>query len=232
MTPARFAHLRLVCLNIDGVLLPDSFSPVIHRLLARHGVAYTSELERLILSQPRNVAGSILASATRQPWTWQEAVEAYFVERKAYLAESPIIASDGIGPLLELLRGKGATLICYGGLDRAHFDEHLAEYAHFFASPGYISTNDVRPGIEEIVAGSFGYRFDEALFVDDVNRFAEFARHFGVAFIGMPSPFEHSFQREHMLLTGVRHLVGGLDEITDPLLDRLDAEAAAGAVWR
>ena len=232
MAPARFAHLRLVCLNIDGVLLPDSFSPVIHRLLTRHGVAYTAELERLILSQPRNVAGAILASATRQPWTWQEAVEAYFVERKAYLAESPITVRDGIGHLLELLRAKGATLVCYGGLDRGHFDEHLAGYAHHFAAPGYISTDDVRPGIKEIVADHFGHRFDEALFVDDVNRFAEFAKHYGVAFIGMPSSFEHSFQREHMRLTGVRHLVRGLDEITDPLLDRLDAEAAAGVVWR
>jgi hypothetical protein len=231
MAPAPFAHLRLVCLNIDGVLLPDSFTPIIHRFLTKHGVDYTSELERLILSQPRMVAGSILASATRQPWTWQEAVEAYFVERTAYLDEHPITVSDGIEELLVLLRDKGATVICYGGLDRTHFDEHLGAYANFFAAPGYISTNDVRPGIKEILTEHLSYRFDEALFVDDVNRFAEFAKHHAVGFIGMPSSFEHSYQREHMRLTGVRHLVGGLDEITDPLLDRLDAEAAAGTVW-
>ncbi len=232
MAPTPFAHLRVVCLNIDGVLLPDSFTPVIHRFLAKHGVAYTSELERLILSQPRQVAGSILASATSQPWSWQEAVAAYFVERTAYLEQHPITLSTGIGDLLELLRDKGATLVCYGGLDRAHFDEHLGAYANFFAGPGYVSTNDVRPGIEEILTRHFDYRYDEALFVDDVNRFAEFAKHYGVGFVGMPSSFEHSFQREHMRLTGVRHIVSGLDEITDPLLDQLDEEAAAGTVWK
>lgn len=232
MAPAPFEHLRLVCLNIDGVLLPDSFSPIIHRFLAKHGVAYTSELERLILSQPRMVAGSILASAIRKPWSWQQAVAEYFVERKAYLAEHPIEVSEGVEDLLELLTAKGATLICYGGLDRGHFDEFLGGFARYFAEPGYISTDDVRPGIEQIVTHHFGYRYDQALFVDDVNRFAEFAKHHGVAFIGMPSPFEHSYQREHMRLTGVRHLVGGLPEITDELLDQVDREAAAGTVWR
>jgi phosphoglycolate phosphatase-like HAD superfamily hydrolase len=227
MATAPFAHLRLVCLNIDGVLLPDSFSPVIHRVLTKHGVEYTSELERLILSQPRMVAGSILASATRQPWTWQEAVDEYFVERAAYLADHPIAVSPGLDGLLDRLAPKGTPLVCYGGLDQAHFDEHLGAYAGRFTE--YISTNDVRPGIKEIV-GRFGLRYDQVLFVDDVNRFAEFAKHLGVAFTGMPSPF--GFQREHMGLTGVRHIVGGLDEITGELLDRLDAESAAGVVWQ
>lgn len=231
MAAARFAHLKLVCLNIDGVLLPDSFTPVIHRLLAKHGVEYTGELERLILSQPRLVAGSILASATRQPWTWQEAVAAYFVERTAYLAEHPITVANGARELLELLRRKEARVICYGGLDRAHFDAHLGDLAGYFAAPEYLSTDEIRPGIREIV-DRFGCRYDEALFVDDVNRFAEFAKHYGVAFAGLPSDYPHSFQREHMKLTGVRHLVGGLTEITDDLLDRLDAESAAGTVWR
>lgn len=231
MAPARFAHLKLVCLNIDGVLLPDSFTPVIHRLLTKHGVAYTGELERLILSQPRQVAGAILASATRQPWTWQEAVAAYFVERTAYLTEHPITVATGARELLELLRAKGTRVICYGGLDRSHFDRHLGGLAEYFTAPGYISTDEIRPGIREIV-DRFGCRFDQALFVDDVNRFAEFAKHHGVAFIGLPSDYPHSFQREHMALTGVRHLVGGLPEITDESLDRVDAEAAAGTVWR
>ena len=226
----RFQHLKLVCLNLDGVLLPDTFSPVIHRLLTNHGVAYTSELERLMLSQPREVAGAIMASAARRPWTWQQAVAAFFAERERYLADNPMTLSKGAGELIDLLSETGATLICYGGMDRTEFDRFLGPWRHQFAAPQYISTNDFRPGIREIV-GYYGAAPDETLFVDDVNRFAEFAKDVGVAFIGMPNDHPHSFQREHMVETGVRHLVWSLPDIDEALLGQVDREASTGMVW-
>ncbi|GGS57325.1 hypothetical protein GCM10010171_60330 [Actinokineospora fastidiosa] len=227
----RFQQLKLVCLNLDGVLLPDTFSPVIHRLLTAHGVEYTADLERLILSQPREVAGAILASAVRRPWTWRQAVEAFFAERERYLADHPMVLAKGAGELIDLLREKGATLICYGGMDRAAFDDFLGPWRDRFAQPEYISTNDFRPGIAEIV-DYYGVTPGQALFVDDVNRFAEFAKDIGVGFIGLPNDHPHSFQREHMVETGVRHLVWSLPDIDEALLDLLDAEASAGAVWQ
>ncbi|MGW5051268.1 hypothetical protein [Actinokineospora sp. NPDC004072] len=221
----------MACLNLDGVLLPDTFSPVIHRLLAAHGVAYTGELERLILSQPREVAGAILASAARRPWTWQQAVAAFFDERERYLADNPMRLRKGAGELIDLLREKGATLICYGGMDRTAFDEFLGPWRDRFAQPEYISTNDFRPGITEIL-DYYGVEPEQALFVDDVNRFAEFAKFHGAGFIGLPADHPHSFQREHMVETGVRHLVWSLPDIDETLLDQLDAEASAGVVWQ
>lgn len=228
---SRFHQLELVCLNLDGVLLPDTFSPVIYRWLVRHGVEYTSMLERLILSQPRMVSGSIMASAAGLPWTWEQVVEDYLAERDRYLAEHPIALAPGTAELLTLLRDKGATVVCYGGLGRDNFDTFLGEYRHLFAEPEYIATDAIRPGIKEIVTEYFHSGYDRALFVDDVNRFAEFARHLGVAFIGMPSGFEHGFQREQMQRTGVRHIVGSVREIDDELLDRVDWAAATGKLW-
>ncbi|MGQ0838763.1 hypothetical protein [Actinokineospora sp.] len=226
----RFQQLKLVCLNLDGVLLPDTFSPVIHRVLTGHGVAYTGELERLLLSQPREVAGAIMASAARLPWTWQQAVSEFFAERERYLADNPMTLSKGAGEMIDLLRDKGATLICYGGMDRANFDTYLGPWRDRFAAPQYISTNVFRPGIREIV-GRYGFGYDETLFIDDVNRFAEFAKDLGVAFIGMPNEHPHSFQREHMVETGVRHLVWSLPDVDEALLDQIDHEASIGKIW-
>lgn len=226
----RFQHLKLVCLNLDGVLLPDTFSPVMHRMLTAHGVAYTSELERLMLSQPREVAGSIMASAARLPWTWQQVVTEFFAERERYLADNPMTLSKGAGELIDLLSEAGATLICYGGMDRAAYDEFLGPWRDRFAQPEYISTNDFRPGIREII-NYYGVAADRALFIDDVNRFAEFAKDIGVAFVGVPTDHPHSFQREHMVETGVRHLAWSLPDIDETLLDQVDFEASTGMIW-
>lgn len=226
----RFQHLKLVCLNLDGVLLPDTYSPVMRTMLARHGVEYTSELERLLLSQPREVAGAIIASAARLPWSWQRVVDEFFAERARYLEDQPLALSKGAGELIDLLSERGASLICYGGMDRAAYDEFLGPWRNRFAQPQYISTNDFRPGIREIV-DYYGVAPDEALFVDDVNRFAEFAKDVGVAFVGMPASDPHSFQHQHMGETGVRHLVWSLPDIDDALLDQVDTEASTGMIW-
>ncbi|MCF3136753.1 HAD family hydrolase [Streptomyces olivochromogenes] len=221
-------HLRLVAVNIDGVLLNDTFSPVIHRFLTRRGMAYTAEIERNVLSQSRMRA----AVATGVEGTPEEVVKAYFLEREEYLREHPVHVMDGAGELLERLRATGVPLVCYGGLDRSHFDRHLAEYAGYFDEPQYVCTDRFRPGVREIAENVFGLSCDQVLFIDDVARVAEVARSLGAAFIGHPTSFEHSFQDQLMREAGVRHLVRSLDGIDERMLSAIDAEAAEGLVWQ
>ncbi|RVU27383.1 HAD family phosphatase [Streptomyces antnestii] len=223
-------RLRLAAVNIDGVLLNDTFSPLIHQFVIRRGGTYSADVERRVFSQRQAVAGQAMADSVPQDLTGQQALEAYFEERAAYLTDHPVEIMDGAAGLLRRLRAAGLPAVCYGGLDKSHFDEHLGAYADLFTAPHYICTNDVRPGLKEITA-HFGLDHGEVLFIDDVARVAEAARALDVPFIGHPSTFEHSHQAELMRETGVRHLVGSLHEIDDALLRTLDEEAAAGTVW-
>lgn len=221
-------HLRLIAVNIDGVLLNDTFSPVIHQFVVRRGGVYTAELERAVLSQPQLRA----AAALGLPGTPEEVVQEYFRERSAYLVDHPVRVMEGAGALLARLRETGAQLVCYGGLGRSHFDRHLGAYAEYFDGPGYVCTDSFRPGVREIAEDVFGVGPDQALFVDDVARVAEAARDLGAAFIGHPTTYEHSFQRQLMRGAGVRHMVDSLARIDERLLRIVDAEAAGGCLWR
>lgn len=224
-----FRHLRLIAVNIDGVLLNDTFSPVIHRFVAARGGVYTADLERAVLSQPQLRAAGVLARPGERP---EEVVEAYFREREEYLRIHPVRLLNGAGELLERLRATGTPLVCYGGLGPSHFDRHLAPYAHYFDKPRYVCTDGFRPGIREIAEDVFGLRCDQVLFIDDVARVAEAARALGAAFIGHPTDYEHSFQRDLMREAGARHMVGSLDAVDEKLLRIVDAEAAGEACGR
>ncbi|MEU6373599.1 HAD family phosphatase [Streptomyces sp. NPDC046909] len=226
-----FGKLRLAALNIDGVLLNDTFSPVIHHFVVSRGGTYTAETERAIFSQPQHIAGLGMAAATGSTMTGEEALAAYFEERDRHVARHPVEVADGAVELLHRLRGLGLRTVCYGGLSKDHFDRFLGDHADLFDGPGYVCTNDIRPGIHEITTQVFGLKHDQAVFVDDVARVAETARTLGTPFIGLPSPFEHGFQRQLMAEAGVRHLIGRLADIDEGLLRRLDAEAEAGTVW-
>lgn len=221
-------HVRLIAVNIDGVLLNDTFSPVIHRFVAGRGRVYTAELERALLSQSQLTAATVLAGPGERP---EDVVAAYFREREEYLRENPVRLLDGAGELLERLSATGVPLICYGGLGRTHFDRHLAPYARYFDEPRYVCTDGFRPGIREIAENVFGLRCDQVLFIDDVARVAETARTLGAAFIGHPTSYEHSFQPQLMREAGARHVVGSLDAVDEELLRIVDAEAAGGRLW-
>ena len=223
-----FRHVRLIAVNIDGVLLNDTFSPVIHRFVVGRGGVYTAELERAVLSQSQLRAAAALGVPGATP---EEVVEAYFQEREEYLSAHPVRVLDGVGGLLERLRRTGASLVCYGGLGRAHFDRHLAPFAAYFDGPGYVCTDSFRPGVREIAEDVFGLRCEQALFIDDVARVAEAAQALGAAFIGHPTAYAHSFQRQLMHEAGVRHMVGSLDAIDELLLRAVDVEAAEGRLW-
>lgn len=222
-------HLRLCAVNIDGVMLEDTFSPVIHHFLVSRGVTYTADIERSIFSQPRAIAGRLLAEAVGGGMTGEQALDAYFEERARYVAERPVRMSDGAVELVERLRGLGLATVCYGGLGKEHFDAFLGEYAGLFDEPGYICTNSFRPGLREIAGEYFGLDHHQVLVIDDVARVGEEAGRLGMPFVGHPSSFEHSFQRQLMGEAGVRHVVDSLHSLDEGLLRILDAEAAASA---
>ncbi|GHG58747.1 HAD family hydrolase [Streptomyces griseocarneus] len=228
---APLRRIRLAAVNIDGVLLNDTFSPMIHRFVTGRGGRYTAEVERAVFSQPQLVAARAMGEAAGLDWDPQRVLEAYFEERADYLASDPIRLLDGALDLLHRLRALGLRTVCYGGLDASHFTRYLGAHAELFDGPGYVCTNDFRPGITEITTDVFGLRHDEALFIDDVARVAETARALGTAFIGHPSGFAHGFQGELMREAGVRHVVGSLSAIDEALLRTVDAEAEAGILW-
>ncbi|MEU8975177.1 HAD family phosphatase [Streptomyces monashensis] len=224
--------LRLAAVNIDGVLLSDTFSPVIHRLVVQHGLTYTAELERAFLSQHQLTAAQAFVEATGSTATPQEIITAYFAERERYLHSNPLRLLDGAVALLERLRALGLDIICYGGLDKGHFDRHLGRWASLFTEPHYICTNDFRPGVREITEDFFHLDPAQVLFIDDVAAVAERAREVGVAFIGHPGSFAHGFQRRLMQEARVRHIVSSLSGIDEQLLRAVDHEAGEGSVWR
>ncbi|WP_353940596.1 HAD family phosphatase [Streptomyces sp. HUAS MG91] len=226
-----FARLRLVALNIDGVLLNDTFSPVIHRYITGHGADYTADVERTVFSQPQKVAGERMADVLGGGLTGPQALAAYFEEREKYLRDHPVTVQPGAVELLTRLRALGLRTVCYGGLAKAHFDRFLGEHAALFDGPEYVCTDAIRPGLREITTDVFSLEHDQALFVDDVARVAEAAHTHGFPFIGFPTSFEHSFQGHLMKEAGVRHLIRSLDDIDEALLRTLDEESATGTLW-
>lgn len=224
----HFDRLRLVALNIDGVLLNDTFSPVIGNFITSRGGVYDAGTERRILSQPRRVAGVEMARAAGLDVTGEQALELYFAERDRYVADHPVRPNPGAAELLRRVRDLRLRVVCYGGLSKPHFDTHLGAWSHLFDGPGYVCTDSFRPGIKEIAGDVFGLRLDEVLFVDDVARVAEAAKGLDVPFIGHPCSFQRTFMEE----LATRHIVDSLDAIDEELLRTVDAEAAAGTIWR
>ncbi|MFE6721742.1 HAD family phosphatase [Streptomyces albidoflavus] len=224
----QLTHLRLVAVNIDGVLLNDSFSPVMRRLAESYGATYDVCFEREMLSQPQRVAAQWAAG--QLGGDAEQLIKEFFALREEYIREHPVHLLDGAAGLLATLRGFDVRTVCYGGLERAHFDRHLGEFADHFDAPGYVCTNDFRPGIREITE-LFGLRHDQTLFIDDVARVAGTARELGTAFIGHPGSASRGHQRLLMEEAGVRHIVGTLRAIDESLFRTVDAEAAAGTVW-
>ena len=227
--PTTVSHLRLAAVNIDGVLLNDTFSPVIRQMVLERGGEYSAEVEYGLFSQSQLVAARAFAEAAQVRLTPQEVLDLYLTERERYLAHTPVRVLEGAAGLLALLRRLGLRMVCYGGLDKAHFERHLGHLAHYFDGPGYVCTDRFRPGIRQITREIFQLPCDRVLFIDDVARVAEEADRLGVPFIGCPGDFEHGHQDALMRRIGVRHVVRSLREIDEELLVSVDREAAAGA---
>jgi phosphoglycolate phosphatase-like HAD superfamily hydrolase len=230
----KLNKIRLVALDSDGVLLNDTYSPVIERFVTKHGGEYTASVERGVWGSPQLAAGQNMALACRLPWSAKETIAAFFAERDEYLKTNPVEVMPGAAELLTTLREAGVRVTCYGGRNREYtFDRYLGHLSGFFDEEiPYVDVNDFRPGTKEIVRDIFGYRFDEALFVDDINRVAEVTKALGAGFIGVPASMPHNFQRAEMAETGVRYMVDDIRQIDLALLEKADQELAAGTLWQ
>ena len=225
--------IKLVALDSDGVLLNDTYSPVIERFVTKHGGEYTAAVERGVWGSPQLAAGQNMALACKLPWSAKETIAAFFAERDEYLKAHPVEVMPGAEQLLATLREADVRVTCYGGRNREYtFDNYLGHLAGYFdADIPYVDVNDFRPGTKEIVRDIFGYEFDEVVFVDDINRVAEVTRALGTGFIGVPASLPHNFQRAEMAATGVRYTVDDIRQIDLGLLQKVDAELAAGTLW-
>jgi phosphoglycolate phosphatase-like HAD superfamily hydrolase len=229
---SKLQKIRLVALDSDGVMLNDTYSPVIERFVNKHGGQYTAAVERGVWGSPQLAAGQNMALACKLPWSGKETIDAFFEERAEYLKEHPVEVTEGAEELLATLRSAGVRVTCYGGRNREYsFDKflgHLAEY--FDPETPYVDVNDFRPGTKEIIK-QFGYEADEVLFVDDINRVAEVTKVLGAGFIGVPASLPHNFQRAEMEATGVHYTVDDIRHINLELLQKADEELAAGTLW-
>ncbi|MFJ8040383.1 HAD family hydrolase [Kitasatospora sp. NPDC096147] len=231
MAAVPLRRLRAAAVNIDGVMLDDTFSPVIHHFVTSRGGAYTADVERRIFSQNQRQAAEVAAEAAGLDWPVEQVLEVYFQERAEYLERHPLRVLDGAPAMVARLRALGLRTVCYGGLARPHFDRFLGEHAGLFDDPVYVCTDAFRPGVREIVTDVLGLEFDEVLFIDDVARVAETARGLGAAFIGHPSGFEHGFQPQLMRAAGVRHLAASPAGVDEWLVRTVDEESANGKLW-
>lgn len=227
-TNTRFQNLRAIALDMDGVAMTDTFSPVIHRFVETYGGTYSAEIERNVFSRPREEAASFLKRTLQLEMTEQEVIQAYFDMRKKYIVDHPYEPVSELADFLKRMKSLGLPVLCYGGLPESFFDDHLSAYREYFVSPYYISTNDFRPGIKEIVQDVLQLDYSRVVFLDDVNTVAEEAKRLGVPFIGVPSSYPYGFQKSDMQKTGVEFLVSSVGEVTEELLDQLDHRISQG----
>lgn len=216
----------MAAINIDGVLLSDTFSPVLRSLVEKLGIEYTPRLERALFSRPQSHAAQYLIRQYNLSYTPEELVGLFFDERESHIANNPELLADGIGSLLNVLMDNALTIICYGGLGEQHFKKELKDYLSCFDR--YVCTNDFRPGIREIIHDICHTESSRIVFIDDVNTVAEAARQYNAPFIGVPST---GFQKQDMIQTGVKFMVASIRDIDMAYIGAVDDAAHDGSCW-
>jgi phosphoglycolate phosphatase-like HAD superfamily hydrolase len=219
--------IKLIAIDIDGILLEDTFSPIMRSFVTKMGLTYTRELERHIFSRPQKEAAGYLSIILGQDS--DTLIKGYFEERDKYIQIHGCNVNEGIPEFLDLLVNLDVRLIYYGGLTEEKFADNFKSCSHYFEK--YICTNDFRPGIKEITKDIYGLEFNQVLFIDDVNTVAEVAKNYNVPFIGIPSDFPWGYQRDDMIATEVKYLLNSVKEIDADLLEKIDYEASIGTIW-
>lgn len=219
--------IKLIAVDIDGVLVEDTFSPIMFNLSSKFGIRYDREFERNIFSRPQKEASEYAAKITGNDCDTM--IKNYFEEREKYLNIYGCNVNEGVPEFLELLASLNVHLVYYGGLPKEKIVSSFKKYEHYFEQ--YICTNDFRPGIKEITKDIYGLGYNEVIFIDDVNTVAEVAKKNKVPFIGITSCFSWGFQKQDMIATGVRYLFDSVKYININLLERIDYEASVGTVW-
>jgi len=237
MNSTSLQTIRLIAVDLDGPLLIDTFSPIMHKLCSEYyRIDYTRELEHNTFSRSRAEVVEYLRrkigeqmSETERKQSDEESITSYFHYRDEYMCDHPHGMKPEVPAFLDLLTSLGVTVICYGGLDEDYMRRALGEQAARFAT--YICTNEFRPGVREIVRDFYKLAPHQALFIDDVNFVAEHAKALGTPFIGVPSDEPWSWQKRDMEETGVRRIVDSVSRIDLALLQEIDAAAAHRGGW-
>lgn len=217
--------IKLIALDTDGVLLEDTFSPILHNLAEKLGIAYTEEAERSTFSQAREKTLDFLKKKMNvdSEEETEKLYKLYFAERTKYLEEhgnpNPIL--PGVLDFIKELKEYGVKFLCYGGLPLELVDTRFKEILSDFDQ--YVCVNDFRPGMKEIVK-EYHLDFSEVLFIDDVNNVAEECKKYNIPFIGMPANYSWGFQKEAMEKTGVKYIVSSVKELSSSYLDEVCAD--------
>lgn len=220
--------IKLIAVDIDGVLLQDTFSPVLHQLVTRYGGEYTRELERNVFSRNQLSAAAYVQSELGLTLSPRDIIDDYFRLREQYLQHHEGGVIPGALNFLQRMAELPVQLICYGGLQEPQIHPDYALCRPYFSR--YVCTNDFRPGLREIVRDHAHLQFEQVLFIDDVNTVAEEAKRLGCPFIGVPARNAWGWQYLDMQLTGVRFLVDGVKDIGLPMLQQLDRDVRSSFI--
>ena len=222
--------IKLIAVDVDGVLLTDTYSPAIRTFVEQHGGVYTPELERQVWGSPHIAGGHNMSLACKLPWSAQKTIEAFFLHHGKYIEENPIEVVSGAEEFLGQLQEFNIRVTSYGGRTKEFiFDKYMPSLEKYFDKDNpYIDTNAIRPGVMEISKNIFQLDFDEVLFIDDINRMAEVARYYRTGFIGTPVTI---FQKEQMQETGVKYIASSVASITSDMLFKIDDELLSGKHW-
>lgn len=236
MSETHMKTIKLIAVDLDGPLLVDTFSPIMHQLCRDYyQIDYTRELERNTFSRPRaevvayvrNLVQATMSEQERAMNT-EQSLESYFAYRAEYMRNNPSGMKPEVPAFLDLLDGLGVPLVCYGGLEERHMRDSLGIHAARFEP--YVCTDACRPGIREILE-KYQLEVHQELFIDDVNFVAEHARKLGLPFIGVPSTATWSWQKRDMQATGVPHIVDSVAQVSHAMLDAIDRAAGSGTFW-
>ena len=219
----------MIAVDIDGVLLRDTFSPVLRELVEELGGTYSSEIERRLFSRPQYDAAESLIEVLHLDIDPGELIDLFFDRRKRFIEANGAGLEEGVPEFLQLLDSLDVPLVCYGGLSESYFQAELGEWCGYFAR--YICTNDFRPGVKEIIRDISKLEFEQSLFIDDVNTVAETAKMLNVPFIGCPASHAWGHQREAMMKTGVQFLISSVRDIDGRYIEKIDMAAAQNGVW-
>jgi beta-phosphoglucomutase-like phosphatase (HAD superfamily) len=208
-------NIEAFAVDIDGVLVKDTFSPVICKIIKDNNKEYAAEVEAKIFSRPQKEAAEFAMNYLGLSLSIEESLKYYFRERELYIRNNPAESGlmPGIGSFLEFLKSCNKRMICYGGLPKDYYLKILGEYTRCFED--YICTNEFRPGIQEIVRDYFKLDFSRVLFFDDVCSVAIEAKKLGVPFIGVPSNADFSFQKKEMIANGISVIVDSIEEVDE-----------------
>lgn len=216
-------NIKFIAVDIDGVILEDTFSPVLRQLILKYGGIYSQDIERNVFSKNQKKAASYIIDKLNLNISAPELIAEYFVERDLYLATHAGGLMSGALDMLAILASFNLPMICYGGLERSQLHSDFSLCDCFFQD--YICTNDFRPGVAEIITQA-SVRPNQILFIDDVNTVAETCKILGGAFIGVPPQHSWGWQKKDMESSGVTYYVSCLEEITNELLIEVDNDTS------